>query len=445
MTERDEGASAARLERRLARERDRVASLERFIEEKSRSLFLAQQSLENAHDFLSTVLAALPNALVVVDGRGDVVDANEETRNLSGYTSGELVRKNLRDLFRFPVEDLDDPESVLEATAVEATLVAKNGELVPVLFNGAELHDHDGARGYVCIATDLRERVALESRVRESQRLESVGQLAAGIAHELNTPIQFVSDSVRFLADAFEDLERVRTTSDRLLESIFEDPRYCAERAKIEAIKDEIDFDFLVEEIPDAVRRCEVGTERVSTIVRAMKRFSHPGSEGKSLEDVNDAIEAAVTMARSEYKYVADVEVALGVLPLVPCNVGLLNQVLLNLLVNAAHAIQDLHVERGTRGRIGIASRQEGDHVVVEVQDDGCGIPEAIRERVFEPFFTTKVIGRGTGQGLALVRNVIVEAHRGAVEVESEEGRGTCIRLRLPIDRTDRTEKKGER
>lgn len=410
-----------------------MASLERFIEEESRSLRLAQKSLEETHGFLQSVLGALPNALLVLDVDDRIVDANALTFRLSGYERHELLGAELERIVR--TSDASSRELLLAGRAIEATFVPREGDDIPVLFHAARLTRDDATAGFVCIATDLRDRQMLEGKLREANRLESVGQLAAGVAHELNTPIQFVSDSVQFLSDAFEDLERVRDAIEGEILEQLDEARFAKQMAHIEAIRSEVDFDFLLEEIPEAVRRCQVGTERVSAIVRAMKRFTHPGSERMALEDLNEVLDSSAIMARSEYKYCAEMELDLGAIPLVPLDVGQMNQAMINLIVNAAHAIQDADDGQGGSpvGRIRLSSRVDGAHVLVSIADDGVGMTPEVRDRMFEPFFTTKCVGRGTGQGLAQVWSAVVERHKGSIEVDSKPGSGTRFDVRLPL------------
>ena len=211
-------------------------------------------------------------------------------------------------------------------------------------------------------------------------------------------------------------------------------PEPLREEAKL--AEDDADLEYLVNHTPSALQRAKEGMARITTIVRAMKEFAHPGGVNKQLADLNKALEMTLIIARNEYKYVADVETKLGQVPTVLCHVDDLNQVFLNLLVNAAHAIADRAGPNGPKGRITVRTAHEGQAVRVEVEDSGCGIPEAIRDRVFEPFFTTKEVGRGTGQGLAIARSIVVEKHGGSLTFESEVGRGTTFIIRLPIDGT---------
>jgi signal transduction histidine kinase len=244
-----------------------------------------------------------------------------------------------------------------------------------------------------------QERQMMEVQLRQAQKLEAIGQLAAGIAHEINTPTQYVGDNTRFLQDSFTNIRKVLETHQELL---------CAAKgnlltpeliARAEQAAAAGDLEYLFEQIPGAINETLEGIGRITKIVRAMKEFSHPGGKEKSLINLNKAIESTVTVARNEWKYVADMNLELDPeLPAVPCFLGEFNQVILNLVINAAHAIGDVIKDRpGSKGVITVRSSRDGDHVEVRVSDTGGGIPEAIRSRIFEPFFTTKAVGKGTG------------------------------------------------
>jgi len=277
---------------------------------------------------------------------------------------------------------------------------------------------------------DLRDA---QVELLQAQKLESVGRLASGVAHEINTPVQFVSDSVFFVRDAFHDLVPVFAALQRVVEAEAEGQDLGPVVKVLVGATAASDLGYLLDNVSPALERAIEGLDRVATIVRSLKEFAHPDACQAQPADLNKAIRTTLTIARNEYKYVADIALELGDIPPVNCLVGELQQVFLNLIVNAAHAIEDVRKGSAQRGLIRIATVREGDRVIVSVADDGGGIPDAIRHRVFDPFFTTKAVGRGSGQGLSIARRVVVDKHEGIIDFESEPGRGTVFRIRLPL------------
>lgn len=253
---------------------------------------------------------------------------------------------------------------------------------------------------------DISERRRLENELRHAQRLESVGQLAAGIAHEINTPVQFIRDNLRFLTDAFAEVRA--------------------------AVLPAPEVAFFLDEIPQALADSLEGAERVARIVKAMRAFGHRGGEGKGHHDLNQAIRNTIVVATSELRPVADVVEDLADLPPVWCAIGDINQVVLNLVVNAAHAMGRRMAETGERGTLTVRTRSVGSDVVIEVQDTGVGIPPEIADRVFDPFYTTKDVGAGTGQGLTLSYSLVHDHHGGTITFTSRPGMGTTFTVRFP-------------
>jgi signal transduction histidine kinase len=275
------------------------------------------------------------------------------------------------------------------------------------------------------------ERERVEAELRLAQRLEAVGQLAAGVAHEINTPIQYISDSVHFLEGAFDDLLPLLSRV-QALAPLLRSKGAPEAAADLEGAWHAADAEFILEQVPSSLRRTLDGIDRVAAIVRAMKAFAHPGSEAKAPADLNEALRTTSVVCRNEYKYVADLELELGRLPFVPCQLGELNQVFLNLLVNAAHAIGERVAGSEERGVIGVKTWCENGAAVVTIADSGSGIPASLRDKIFDPFFTTKPVGKGTGQGLTIARSIVVK-HGGTLTFESEAGRGTVFEIRLPL------------
>ena len=281
-----------------------------------------------------------------------------------------------------------------------------------------------------------RDRVALERELAQIQKMESLGTLAGGIAHEINSPVQYVGENLGFLRESLAGLSRVLRKYGILAEAAQTAGVLNDEVAEVAAATEAADLDFLRQEMPASIDQSLEGIERISEIVRAIREFSHPDAKEKIAIDINHAIATTLTVAQNQIKYVADVETDLDPsLPPVSCLPGELNQVILNLLVNAAHAIEETASDR--KGRITLTTRNLGDRVEIRIGDTGTGIPEAIRKKIFDPFFTTKEPGKGTGQGLAISHTIITKKHGGTINVESEPGKGATFIIRLPLEVPD--------
>ncbi len=282
-----------------------------------------------------------------------------------------------------------------------------------------------------------KERGKLLAERLHAQKLESVGRLAAGIAHEINTPAQYIGSNIQFMQEAFEDTRRLVAKLLELLEAAKEEVVSSMLVEDIERLLEEVDWEYLSEEIPQTIEQSQDGVKRVTSIVLAMKEFSHPGGKEKTPANLNRIIETTVTVARNEWNYVASVETDLDSdLPPVPVLTDEIGQVILNLLVNATHAIASKVGENGEGGKgvISIATACHDGWAEVRIADSGTGIPEEARERIFDPFFTTKSVGKGTGQGLAIAYDVVTQKHRGTLAFETEQGKGTTFIIRLPLN-----------
>jgi signal transduction histidine kinase len=326
---------------------------------------------------------------------------------------------------------------------IEYRMRHKDGSWRTLESHGAVIRNPSGAvDGILIVARDITERkraeqdrVLMELQLRQAQKLESIGQLAAGIAHEINTPTQYIGDNTHFLQESTGGLFALLKAHERLADAVTLGESTEEPLRELRNLREQIDSAYLLEEIPRAIQQSIEGVERVSRIVGAMKDFSHPGTAEKTPMDLNRAIDSTITVARNEWKYVAEVVRDYDPdLPAVPCLPGEFHQVILNLLVNAAHAIAQANGTEGNRkGRITVSTRRRDDRVEIRIEDTGCGIPEAIRNRVFEPFFTTKPLGKGTGQGLAIARSAIVDKHGGELDFESGTDGGTTFIVRLPL------------
>ena len=347
------------------------------------------------------------------------------SRTLLTARATGAVQQELADTTRWVANEQERADAIAQA---RDELIATNAALTTAQM------ELEGA--YAKLQGEVEARLKLERELRVAQKLESVGQLAAGIAHEINTPAQYVGDSIQFLAESFENVvglvAKYRHTVAAFLTASGQE-QFVQELAVAE---EDADLAYIEEQAPAAFASAADGVARIATIVSAMKEFAHPDGRAKCAADLNRAIQTTLTISNNEYKYVADVETEFGELPPVSCHVGEINQVILNLLVNAAHAISGVVGGSCNKGRITVRTSQEHNCARIDISDTGCGIPPEIRERVFDPFFTTKEIGAGSGQGLAISRSIIVDKHGGSLTFESEVGQGTTFSIRLPVEDT---------
>jgi two-component system NtrC family sensor kinase len=280
----------------------------------------------------------------------------------------------------------------------------------------------------------LQDLAATQAELLNSQKMEAIRGLAAGIAHEINTPIQYVSDSTRFVEESLAGLIDVAAAAESLVNAVKDVGEVAGLVQAYEQVARDADIEFLAEEIPSALEESLEGIGQVASIVKALKSFAHPGTSNKSPDDLNEIITTTVAVSRNEWKYVAEMDLS-GLdrrLPKVPVNAGPLKQVILNIVVNAAHAIEPVSESSGEKGSIRIATAIEGTNAVIRITDSGGGIPESIRDRILEPFFTTKDVGQGSGQGLAIAQS-IVDNHNGELSFESTMNQGTTFTITLPL------------
>jgi len=390
---------------------------------------------------LAAAVEQVVETVVITDTEGVIQYVNPAFTRITGYSAEEAVGKNPRILAsgHHPQDFYSQLWSTLKSGETwKGRFVnkKKDGSLYTEDATVTPVRDHTGAIvNFVAIKRDITEQLQLEAHLRQAQKLESVGSLAAGIAHEINTPIQFVGDNVRFMKESFQD---ILSLTDRMLELVKVISEPGPDAPPLPTLPNDpsgTDLDYLKEEIPKAIDQTLEGVERIATIVRAMKDFSHPDQGARLPSDINRALRSTLTVARNEFKYVADLVTDFDEsLPSVWCFLSDLNQAFLNIIVNAAHAIGDSQMtEPATRGTITVRTKRLEDAVLISISDTGTGIPEDIRERVFDHFFTTKEVGRGTGQGLTIARAVVVDKHGGDLTFETEEGKGTTFHIRLPV------------
>jgi PAS domain S-box-containing protein len=412
-----------------------------------------REQLRESEERYRTLIESATDGILVADVETKkFLYCNKMWRRMFGYLPEEVSGLGVPDIH--PQDSLPKVIAVFEAQArgekvlapdlpcrrkdgseffadVRSTSARLNGKLCNIGFF-SDTSERKEYEQKIEIERGLRENAEIE--LRHSQKLQAVGQLAAGIAHEINTPAQFIGDSLHFLADSFRECDALIAKYREALARLAGAPGYEEIAKELKEAEVAADFVYIEENAPAAFERALDGITRVSTIVKAMKEFAHPDQREKNSVDLNHALQTTLTIAKNEYKYVADIETELGELPPVMCHIGDVNQVFLNLLVNAAHAISDVVKGTDKRGTIRIQTRTDGDNAIILISDTGSGIPEAIRDRIFEPFFTTKEVGRGSGQGLAIARSVVVDKHGGSLTFESEVGKGTTFIIRLPIN-----------
>ncbi|MEX2186411.1 MAG: ATP-binding protein, partial [Pirellulales bacterium] len=402
-----------------------------------------EDELRRKEALTRAVLDYAGDGIVTIDERGVVLSFNAAAERMFKRSAKDMIGRNISVLMPAPHDGKHDEYLAHYLETGIAKVIGAPREIHAVDAQGAEFPAEivitevliADVRMFVGVIRDLSERKRMEVDLLHAQKMESVGHLAAGIAHEINTPTQFVGDNLRFLQDAFADLAGLVGESQGLVAAVRGGLDGVTAADEYAAQIEQRDFEYLREEIPKAIEQGLDGLQRVASIVNAMKEFSHPSGEGKQPVDINRVVENATIVSRNEWKYAAELVTDFDpVNPVLYGYEGELGQVLLNLTVNAAHAIAEKNeADPSARGTITIRTRLEGDSVRVSVEDTGGGIPPDIHARVFDPFFTTKAVGKGTGQGLAIAHDVVVRKHGGAISLDTEVGRGTTFHLILPV------------
>jgi len=415
----------------------------------------AEEALRRAHAHAELLVSSISSILICLDEKRRITEWNATAEDTFGVKASDVLGLDLcQTTIAWPFDEIDATLAQCAETGRPVRLddvrfkrpdgtdgfvaITANPMIAGKIGDAPPFSRNPQSRGVLILGRDVTERKVLESQLTQAQKLEGIGQLAAGIAHEINTPMQYLGDNTRFLDDAFTELITLLKQYGRLHQQARNgliDPETVA---AVGTLVDEADVAYLCQEIPRAISQSLQGVARVTKIVRAMREFSHPGVDEKTAVDINKAIESTVTICRNEWKYVAEMVTDFDAsLPPVLCLPGELNQVILNLIINAAHAIGDVVGDGATeKGTITIGTRRRGQpkaEVEISVQDTGGGIPDEIRDKVYDPFFTTKDVGKGTGQGLAIARSVIVDKHGGTLSLETECGVGTTFTIRLPL------------
>ena len=438
----DGASDFSALERRVRRERAARREAEKLLEEKSREVFLANQELSRLAERaqqqavqLRTIVDHVGEGIITYNDAGRILSFNVAAEKIFGCSAIEASLIKIGDL----VPSLSDTQSPppknlgsTESFPFEQLATKVNGTEFPIELS-VSTFAHQGQRVHTALIRDRTARRQLEQKLSHAQKMESVGQLAAGIAHEINTPMQFVGDNTRFLSEVFADVEDLFSSCLELAEHSGDGLQLKQYIDRIQQAAQNMDLSRLKRDIPAATEQTLEGIERITSIILALKEFSHPGDQTKVAVDLNQSIRNSIALSRNRWKYLAEVETDLDPsLPPTKCYAGEFNQVILNLLVNAAQAIEEKPGDQ--TGWIRVRSRLENGSVMITVSDNGIGMTEDIRSRVFEPFFTTKPVGQGTGQGLAICYAVIVDKLGGQITCMSEPGQGTTFTIRLPFE-----------
>jgi two-component system, NtrC family, sensor kinase len=400
----------------------------------------SEEEVRSAKAFLDSCINAIADPVFVRDEMRRFVLVNDALCVATGRSRESLLGTDGDEMF--PPEraaviresDLDVLNTGVESSREAVLPPPHGGDAHTIITRKTRYIDPSGKRFIVAVVRDVTERKRLEAELGQAHKLEAVGQLASGIAHEINTPTQYVGDGIHFLKEAFEGYHRLVVCFREAFSQLEAAGGHDGIVREIRAMEQEVDLPFLEANVPGSFSNCEDGISHISTIVSAMKDFAHPDQREKVPADLNHALQITLAIAKNEYKYVAEVATEFGDLPPVLCHVGQLKQVFLNLIVNAAHSIAEVVGRCGGKGRIGIKTSKHGNVARIDIGDTGAGIPESIRHRIFDPFFTTKEVGKGTGQGLAIARSTIVGKHRGSLTFETEVGHGTTFTILLPID-----------
>lgn len=402
---------------------------------------MANQALGDNRELLVAILESSGDGVLVVDECDHVVHCNGRFREMWGLPDvlpGQAICKEILTAIREQL--VKDPQFTEHFEAqryflekFNLMLQCKDGRIIDQL--SSPLMRNGKLSGRVLSFRDVTDLYRMEQHLQQAQKMESVGQLASGIAHEINTPTQYVGDNAVFVQDSFAAIVSLIDKQRQALEACKSGPLPAAILSGLEELASQIDLNYLLTEIPKALEQAVEGVERVASIARAMKEFAHPGNDDKNLVDINRAIESTLTVARNEWKYVAELKTDFDAdMPMVYCMPGPFNQVILNMVVNAAHAIADrLIPDSDQRGVITITTQRMDHWAEIRIGDTGTGITPEHLPHIFESFFTTKKLGKGSGQGLAIAHSVVVEKHGGTIDVETEVGKGTIFIIRLPI------------
>ncbi len=413
----------------------------------------SDRELNENRMWFQTTLNSIGDGVIAADMSGNITFMNPIAEMLTGWSQTDAGGKSFETVFNVINEITREPCENLVSKVIETgqkmelanhtSLILSDGKEVPIKVSSAPIQLYNTKMlGVILVFQDETESRKAEKKLkqqeivlRQNQKLEAIGQLTAGLAHEINTPIQYVGDNTTFINEAFEDLIELAEKFKKILCAAKDGMMNEAFILDMENLLKKADIDYLIEEVPDALKSSFEGLEQVRKIIESMKYFSHSGGEKKVMTDIQPSIENAVTVAKNEWKNVANLTLDFEPeLPMVFCNPNEMNQVFLNIIINAVHAISEKSGHSTSEmGTINIITKKSDNWVEIRISDSGTGMPDNIKERIFDPFFTTKEIGKGTGQGLSISRSLVVDRHKGKLEVQTSEDEGSVFIIKLPL------------
>ncbi len=400
-----------------------------------RDLKRERRRISEQQNMLSIAIKHSSEVILVTDEKGIIEFVNPAFEKTTGYSADEVVGKspsilksgqhdkNFYDGLWKTIKSGKPWKGHLINKRKDGSIFEEDASISPVFGEKGVITN------YVALKRDISELINIENQLRHAQKMEGIGTLAAGIAHEINTPLQYLNDNTLFIKESFK----------AMCEAISEIKKIAAEKdadnmgSKLNDIIRKNKLEYLVDEIPNALDENLNGIKIVRKIVTAMKNFSHPGLKTMQKADINEAIKSTITITKNVWKYNAEIVTDLmDKLPEVSCHIGDINQVFLNMITNSCDAIAEK--SKDDKGTIRISTSCDNSYVYITIEDNGNGIPKDIKDKIFQPFFTTKQVGKGTGQGLALSYDIIVNKHNGEIKVESEPGTGTKFTIKLPVE-----------
>jgi len=407
----------------------RISDANKTLKSKIEDLRQAVEEIKKQKEYIEQIFDVVPQGLITVDTEYRAIEWNASFTKIVENWARVLNRDvgEMRDFF------LGRLQQELQRASEGEYVMNIDGRPLSMAFASSEVSQFERISRVVSLR-DVTDISAMQRRLTQAEKLESVGRLAAGIAHEINTPTQYVVTNLEFLAEAYYDLAGVMGHIENLIGTPDQPGEIAPLLGELRESFDVADWEFLAKEIPGALEQSREGLCRIQSIVGAMKRFTHPAGEFAEKCDLNAAIETTVTVTRNEWKYLAEIVLDLDrELPDVPCFIDQFNQVILIMIMNSVHAIEARPEQSDDgKGLITISTRAAENVVEIQLTDNGIGMNGEIQKKIFDPFFTTKAVNKGTGQGLAIANDIIVTQHKGTIEVLSEPGKGSTFVIRLP-------------